>query len=77
VAYAPCSSQHKDAVQVTLEQIDLIKRLVKTYPNQLELVKTSQGKKSQKFPFYLSNKNADGLLLLCGCLFKLLTFLRT
>ena len=45
VAYAPCSAQHKDAVQVTLEQIDLIKRLVETYPNQLELVKTSQGKK--------------------------------
>ena len=44
MAYAPCSAQHKDAVQVTLEQIDLIKRLVETYPNQLELVKTSQGK---------------------------------
>ena len=48
VAYAPCSAQHKDAVQVTLEQIDLIKRLVETYPNQLELVKTSQGKKLQE-----------------------------
>ena len=27
-AYAPCGSQHKDAVQITLEQIDLIKRLL-------------------------------------------------
>ena len=53
VAYAPCSSQHKDAVQVTLEQIDLIKRLVITYPNQLELVKTSQGKKL--CDYYLDN----------------------
>ena len=44
MAYAPCGAQHKDAVQVTLEQIDLIKRLVDTYPNQLELVKTSDGK---------------------------------
>ena len=43
VAYAPCGAQHKDAVQVTLEQIDLIKRLVETYPNQLQLVKTSEG----------------------------------
>ena len=30
-AYAPCGSQHKDAVQITLEQIDLIKRLVEQY----------------------------------------------
>ena len=56
MAYAPCSAQHKDAVQVTLEQIDLIKRLVETYPNQLELVKTSQGKillrSRGELPFY-------------------------
>ena len=56
MAYAPCSAQHKDAVQVTLEQIDLIKRLVETYPNQLELVKTSQGKillgSRSDLPFY-------------------------
>ena len=43
VAYAPCSAQHKDAVQVTLEQIDLIKRMVEAYPNQLQLVKTADG----------------------------------
>ena len=43
VAYAPCSAQHKDAVQVTLEQIDLIKRMVGAYPNQLQLVKTADG----------------------------------
>ena len=44
VAYAPCGAQHKDAVQVTLEQVDLIKRLVEAYPNQLELVRTADGK---------------------------------
>lgn len=44
MAYAPCSAQGKDAVQLTLEQIDLIKRMVETYPHQLELVKTSEGK---------------------------------
>ena len=44
MAYAPCGAQHKDAVQVTLEQIDLIKRLVETYPNHLELVKTADGR---------------------------------
>ena len=44
MAYAPCSAQHKDAVQVTLEQIDLIKRLVDSYPKQLQLVKTADGK---------------------------------
>ena len=38
VAYSPCGSQHKDAVQITLEQIDLIKRLMADYPHRLELV---------------------------------------
>ena len=43
-AYAPCGSQHKDAVQITLEQIDLIKRLVDLYPDYLQLATTAQGK---------------------------------
>ena len=43
VAYAPCGSQHKDAVQVTLEQIDLIKRLVNQYPDHLAFVNDSVG----------------------------------
>jgi len=43
VAYAPCGAQHKDAVQVTLEQIDLIKRFIEAYPKHLQLVKSSQG----------------------------------
>ena len=43
VAYAPCGSQHKDAVQVTLEQIDLIKRFIQQYPGHMSLVNGSAG----------------------------------
>ncbi|XP_075144782.1 dipeptidase 1 [Haematobia irritans] len=42
-AYAPCSSQHLDAVQLTLEQIDLIRRLVNLYPHQMSLVTSATG----------------------------------
>ncbi|XP_013108600.1 dipeptidase 1 [Stomoxys calcitrans] len=42
-AYAPCSSQHLDAVQLTLEQIDLIRRLVTLYPHQMSLVTSAIG----------------------------------
>jgi membrane dipeptidase len=43
VAYSPCGSQHKDAVQITLEQIDLIKRLMADYSARLQLVTTADG----------------------------------
>lgn len=42
-AYVPCSSQHLDAVQLTLEQIDLIRRLVLLYPQHMALVTTADG----------------------------------
>ncbi|XP_055375206.1 dipeptidase 1 [Condylostylus longicornis] len=42
-AYAPCSSQHLDAVQLTLEQIDLIRRLVSQYPKHMSLVTSASG----------------------------------
>ncbi|EDW66930.1 dipeptidase 1 [Drosophila virilis] len=42
-AYAPCSSQHLDAVQLTLEQIDLIRRLVLLYPHHMALVTSAAG----------------------------------
>ena len=42
-AYAPCGSQHKDAVQITLEQIDLIKRLIEQYSSTLQYVTSSDG----------------------------------
>ncbi|KAL7046089.1 hypothetical protein ACKWTF_002472 [Chironomus riparius] len=38
VAYVGCSRNYKDAVERTIEQIDVIKRLVKRYPNDLMYV---------------------------------------
>ncbi|KDR16715.1 dipeptidase 1-like [Zootermopsis nevadensis] len=37
VAYVGCSSQFKDAVEQTLEQVDVIKRLINAYPDDLQL----------------------------------------
>ncbi|KAI4477546.1 hypothetical protein M0804_012663 [Polistes exclamans] len=39
VAYVPCNSQYKDAVQLTLRQIDVIKRFIDLYPEHLQFVK--------------------------------------
>lgn len=38
VAYVDCERNYKDAVERTIEQIDVIKRLVKKYPNDLMYV---------------------------------------
>lgn len=43
VAYVGCNSNYKDAVELTLDQIDVIKRLVGQNPNDLQLVTTSAG----------------------------------
>ncbi|XP_009981483.1 PREDICTED: dipeptidase 2-like [Tauraco erythrolophus] len=40
--YVLCSAQNKDAVRLTLEQIDVVKRMCNSY-EELELVITSQG----------------------------------
>lgn len=40
-AYVPCKSQHLDAVQITLEQIDVIQRLVELNSNHFTLVRSS------------------------------------
>ncbi|NXD39100.1 DPEP2 Dipeptidase, partial [Copsychus sechellarum] len=40
--YVLCSAQNKDAVRLTLEQIDVVKRMCNSY-DELELVTTSQG----------------------------------
>ncbi|XP_009467629.1 PREDICTED: dipeptidase 2-like [Nipponia nippon] len=40
--YVICSAQNKDAVRLTLEQIDVVKRMCNSY-EELELVTTSQG----------------------------------
>lgn len=42
-AYVPCSAQHLDAVQIGVEQIDVIRRLVEKYPAHLTLVTTARG----------------------------------
>ncbi|XP_057664627.1 dipeptidase 1-like isoform X1 [Diorhabda carinulata] len=41
-AYVPCKAQHLDAVQVTLEQIDVIKRLVEFNSNHFSLVRSTR-----------------------------------
>ncbi|KAJ6666069.1 hypothetical protein lerEdw1_000973 [Lerista edwardsae] len=40
--YIPCGAQDKDAVRLTLEQIDVVKRMCGTY-EEFELVTTAQG----------------------------------
>lgn len=42
-AYAPCEAQFKDAVQITIEQIDVIKRLTERYTPQLTPCTTALG----------------------------------
>ncbi|CAG9818824.1 unnamed protein product [Phaedon cochleariae] len=41
-AYVPCKAQHLDAVQVTLEQIDVIKRFVEYNSNDFVMVRSPQ-----------------------------------
>ncbi|XP_053604772.1 uncharacterized protein LOC128671946 [Plodia interpunctella] len=40
-AYVPCDAQHRDAVQLTFEQIDLIQRLTEKYHPQLTICTSS------------------------------------
>ncbi|EEZ99578.1 Dipeptidase 1-like Protein [Tribolium castaneum] len=40
-AYVPCKAQHLDAVQITLEQIDVVKRLVDINSQHFTLVRSS------------------------------------
>ncbi|KAF5304670.1 hypothetical protein FQA39_LY09447 [Lamprigera yunnana] len=42
VAYVSCNVQYKDAVAKTLEQIDVIKRMIKKYPNELQLATSEE-----------------------------------
>ncbi|XP_069757854.1 dipeptidase 1-like isoform X2 [Narcine bancroftii] len=43
VAYVPCNAQSKDAVRHTLEQIDVIKRMIEMFPEDLHLATTADG----------------------------------
>ncbi len=40
-SWVSCEAQYKDAVQLFLEQVDLIQRLVDDYPDDLQWVTTS------------------------------------
>ncbi|XP_005403650.1 PREDICTED: dipeptidase 3 [Chinchilla lanigera] len=46
-AYVPCYSQNRDAVRLTLEQIDLIRRMCASY-SELELVTSAEGLSSTR-----------------------------
>ncbi|XP_076246051.1 dipeptidase 1 isoform X3 [Calliopsis andreniformis] len=41
-AYVPCESQHLNAVQLTLEQVDLIKRLIEKYSQHMQFAASSR-----------------------------------
>ncbi|XP_034944079.1 dipeptidase 1-like [Chelonus insularis] len=41
-AYVPCESQYLNAVQLTLEQVDLIKRLIDKYSHQMQFAESSR-----------------------------------
>lgn len=43
VAFVGCASLDKDAVELTMDQIDVIKRLIKAYPNDLQYADSTEG----------------------------------
>lgn len=43
VAFVGCDSLDKDAVELTMDQIDVIKRLIKAYPNDLQYADSTKG----------------------------------
>ncbi|XP_055504323.1 dipeptidase 1-like [Leucoraja erinacea] len=43
VAYVPCAAQNKDAVRRTLEQIDVIKRMIEMFPDDFQPATTADG----------------------------------
>jgi len=51
-AYVPCEAQYKDAVQISLEQIDVIQRLTDRYTPQLTKCTSAYGK---RIKFYYSH----------------------
>lgn len=42
--YADCSTTGKDATRIHLEQIDVLKRMIKKYPQKFEFVTSAAGK---------------------------------
>jgi microsomal dipeptidase-like Zn-dependent dipeptidase len=64
VAYAPCQSQNLDAVQITLEQIDLIHRLIAKYPDDMKLALTADGEWT-KLKLHWNTRSTDWTLFYC------------
>lgn len=56
VAYVSCQIQYKDALAKTIEQIDVIRRLVKKYPSDLQLVTTADGEQLIAFVMTIYRK---------------------
>jgi hypothetical protein len=50
-AYASCESLAKDAPRIHIEQLDVIKRMIRKFPDDLEYVTTSEGERE----FYAIN----------------------
>ena len=44
MSYVPCEAQNLNAVQLTIEQIDLIKRMIDKYPSDMMLATSADGK---------------------------------
>lgn len=42
-AYASCDSLHKDAPRIHMEQLDVIKRLFRKFPEEMEPITKSEG----------------------------------
>lgn len=57
-AYVPCEAQYKDAVQLTLEQINVIRRLVDGYSAELQFVTSAEGKSANywRHTFFVAGK---------------------
>ena len=51
-AYFGCDGQYKDSVQQCIEQIDVIKRLVEMYPDDLTFVTDADG----LYPIFIKDK---------------------
>ena len=43
-AYVPCDGQYKDSLRRLIEQVDVIKRLIGKYPDQMYFATTAAGK---------------------------------
>ena len=47
VAYSNCRTQFKDAVEFGMQQVDLIHRLAREYPDRFEMAYTNDGQSDE------------------------------